>query len=307
MRPVYVVVPFFNPLQFESRKRLYFKFKREMEAAGVRLLTVECAFGDHAYQVTDACDDWSLQLRTQHMLWHKERLINLGFIRLFQMAPDAWNIGWFDADVTFVDADWAGRAVHKLMHCEVIQPFSQAIFLNKAEEELWHCPSTFCAFLKGRGYHQRPPIPLQYLFSGHPGLAWMATRRALDALGGVYDLCVAGSGDTVMANCLKGGPDIYLHVTPTAGILRSMQAWNARCVRSIDGRIGYSDGALLHHWHGAAEKRGYAKRWAILAFHDFDPVTDLATEANGLYRWAGNKPQLRDDLRLSLSSRNEDE
>jgi hypothetical protein len=307
MRKLYVVVPFFNPLQFKSRVRLYLQFKREMEAAGVQLLTVEAAFGDHDFQVTVPGDHWALRLRTQHVLWHKERLINLGFHRLVQIEPDAWNIGWFDSDVTFADPDWAAKTVHALMHHEVIQPFSQAIFLNKNEEELWHCPSSFYSFLSGRGYHQRPPIPLSYLFKGHPGLAWAATRRALDALGGVYDLCAAGSGDTVMSNALKGDVNLFLPVNPTGGMTRSIQAWAKRCDRAIDGRIGYVPGALLHHWHGPSEKRGYEKRWSILAFHDFDPAVDLELEANGLYRWAGNKPKLRDDLRLSLASRNEDE
>jgi hypothetical protein len=30
-------------------------------------------------------------------------------------------------------------------------------------------------------------------------------------------------------------------------------------------------------------------------------------DAQGLYRWAGNRPRLEDDIRLSLASRNEDE
>lgn len=307
MRKLYVICPIFNPLQFESRVRLYRQFKKEMETAGVQLLTVEAAFGDHAFQVTDGLDEWALQLRTNHVLWHKERMINLGVQRLLRLAPDAWNIAWFDGDISFVDQDWASKVVHKLMHAEVIQPFSQALFLNKSEEELWNCPSSFFSFLSGRGYHQTPPIPLPYLFKGHPGLAWAATKRALDALGGVYDVCAAGSGDTVMSNCLKGGWDLFLPVAPTGGMARSIRAWSVKCDRAIEGRIGYLSGALLHHWHGASEKRGYEKRWSILAYHDFDPATDLEIEANGLYRFAGNKPKLRDDLLLSLAGRNEDD
>lgn len=307
LRKVFVVVPFFNPFLFKSRVRLYLQFKREMEAAGVQLLTVEVAYGDHPFQVTDVCDDWALQLRTESLIWHKERMYNLGFQRLFHIEPDAWNIGFFDTDISFVDPDWVERARHKLMHAEVIQPFSQAIFLNKEEEELWHAPSTLYYFLEKRGFHQKPPVPHHYLFQGHPGLAWMATARALNSLQGVYDKCIAGSGDTVMANALKGKVDVYLHVTPTPAILREMLAWKRRADKHIDGRIGYTRGALLHHWHGPAEKRGYAKRWQILTFHEFDAETDLELEANGLYRLAGNKPQLRDDLRRSMSQRNEDE
>jgi hypothetical protein len=32
----------------------------------------------------------------------------------------------------------------------------------------------------------------------------------------------------------------------------------------------------------------------------------LAIGPGGLYRWAGNKPRLEDDIRLSLAGRNED-
>lgn len=44
-----------------------------------------------------------------------------------------------------------------------------------------------------------------------------------------------------------------------------------------------------------------------MSFHQFDPMTDLRPDDNGLFRWAGNKPQLEDDIRLSLGARNEDE
>ena len=304
---VYVVVPYFNPLQFESRKRLFLQFKKEMEAAGVQLLVVEAALDDIPFQVTDPCDDWAVQIRTNSFLWHKERLINIGITKLFHNSPDAWYIGWFDGDISFTDPDWPYLAMHALRNFEVIQPFAQAIFLDRHEEELWNCKSTFCYFLDARGYHQVPPLQWQYLMAGHPGLAWMATARALKALGGVYDKCAAGSGDTVMANALKGAWDVFLPVHPTGNWARSMQDWAGRCESHIQGKIGFARGALLHHWHGPAEKRGYEKRWSILSFHDFDPDKDLVLEPNGLYRWAGNKPGLEQDVRRSLSERNEDE
>ena len=304
---LFIVTPFFNPFRFKSRVRLYEQFKREMLAAGVKLLTVEAAFGDHPFEVTKAGDEWSLQFRTDSLLWHKERLINLGLEYLYVLYPEAWNFGWYDADITFVRRDWVAQTIRALMHHDVIQPFSQAIFLNKEEVELWHCESTLSCFLNRRGFHQRPPLPLHYLMDGHPGLAWCATKRALDCLGGLYDECAAGSGDTVMANCLKGGWNVFLPVSPTGGMARSMERWAKRCERHIKGNIGYVPGALLHHWHGPSEKRGYEKRWSILAFHDFDPHLDIERDTNGLWRWSGTKPKLRDDLRLSLSGRNEDE
>jgi hypothetical protein len=303
---LYVVTTLFNPSGFSSRTRLYRNFARHMEQSGVRLLTVEAAFGDHDYEVTEAGNPWNVQLRTDQVLWHKERLINLGLQRLYHIEPRSHYLGWFDCDVTFANADWVRESIHKLMHHPVIQPFGQAISLDANEEYMWDCPSSFRKFIDQRGYHQEPPLPLTYTFGGHPGLAWCATRPALDRLGGVYDECAAGSGDTVMSNCLKGGWDQYLPARPSAGMQASIQRWAARCDRHIEAKVGYTRGALLHHWHGKSEDRGYEKRWSISSFHDFDPLTDLVVDSQGLYRWAGNKPRLEDDVRLSLTSRNED-
>jgi hypothetical protein len=189
----------------------------------------------------------------------------------------------------------------------VIQPFADAVNLDSQGRFMWRCPSSFRLFLEERGYHQEPPLPLSYLYKGHPGLAWCATREALDKLGGLYDGCVAGSGDTVMSNCLKGGWDTYLPAPPSAGMSASINKWAALCDQHIRAKVGFSRGTVLHHWHGKSEDRGYEKRWSILSFHQFDPDTDLTVDSQGLYKWAGNKPRLEDDIRLSLSLRNEDE
>lgn len=305
-KKLYVITSFFNPQQFKSRGRLYRNFAKEQANAGVQLLTVEAAFGAHSFEVTDRDNPWNLQLRTDQVIWHKERMLNLGINRLRALVPDVEFIGIYDADVTHANPDWVACTTHALMHSPVVQTFGQCIYLDAQEQEIWNCLSSFRFFKEKRGYHQRPPIPATYLFQGHPGLAWAFTRTALDQLGGLYDLCAAGSGDTVMCNALKGGWDQFLPVTPTTGMLHSMKRWAARCDAVIKTNVGWVPGAILHHWHGSSETRGYEKRWAILAFHKFDPLEDLVLDSQGLYRWAGNKPELEDDLRLSLASRKED-
>lgn len=305
-RNLYVITPIFNPYRFQSRARLYKDFAKHMEMSGVTLFTVEAAFGDHDYEVTEPNNPLNLQLRTNAILWHKERMINVGMKRLRQVYPTCKFVAWVDADVTFSNGDWAAESVHKLMHHPVIQPFATAVSLDSKEDYLWHCPSSFRSFIEGRGYHQDPPIPLPYIYKGHPGLAWAATVDALDALEGLYDCCVAGSGDTVMSNCLKGGWDIYLPGRPSPGMVTTIKQWGARCDVSIKANVGFARGLCSHHWHGKSEERGYEKRWDILSFHQFDPAQDLVLDGNGLYRWTGNKPRLEDDIRMSLGARNED-
>lgn len=307
-RNLYVIVPLFNPFGFKSRTRLYHQFIREMEESGVKVFTIEAAFGNKPFEVTQADNPMHMQLRTNVILWHKERLINLAYKQLLHVAPGLRFFGWFDCDITFANRNWVDETLHILSHLGIVQPFSEAINLNSNEEYMWNCPGTLKHFLSTRGYHQHPPMPTAYTYAGHPGLAWCATREVMDQLGGLYDKCVAGSADSIMSNAFKGDWDVYLPGKPTAAMIGSIRSWAETAARVVRGKIGFTRGLVLHHWHGPSEKRGYEKRWDIMSFHQYDPLADVAIDRqSGLYKWAGNKPRLEDDIRYSLSSRNEDE
>lgn len=303
---LYIVTVIFNPFDFQSRYRLYHNFKQHMKDNGVNLFTVEIAFGDRPFRVTSHDNPMNLQLRTSQVLWHKERALNLGFKKLFHVAPDARYLGWYDSDITFANPNWVDEVVHKLTHHTIVQPFATAINLDSKEDYMWHCPSAIRAFIEGRGFHQEPPLPHHYTYRGHPGLAWNITREAYENLGGLYELCIAGSADTIMANSFKGDWSIYLPAPPTDAMQSSMSRWQRKSDEAVRGTLGYTRGCVLHHWHGASDERGYEKRWSILSFHQFNPANDVILDENGLYRWKGNKPKLEDDIRLSLGSRNED-
>src|SRR5208282_5642845 len=93
--PLYVVAVISNPIRYLTRYELYHRFEKHMQDSGVILYTVEMAYGDRAFAVTDANNPRHLQLRSNHELWHKENLINLGVARL----PATWKyLAWIDAD-----------------------------------------------------------------------------------------------------------------------------------------------------------------------------------------------------------------
>lgn len=277
-----------------------------MEESGAKLFTIELAFGHKPFEVTSSSNPMNMQLRTKHILWHKERLINLAVKHLKHIVPDIQYIGWYDSDITFVNPNWVHDVVHKLSYVPIIQPYSTAINLNSNEDFMWACPSSFRSFVEKRGYHQHPPLPVSYTYKGHPGLAWNMTIEAFEAIGGLYDKCIAGSADTIMSNVVKGDWSAFLPGSPSDQMKNSIEKWHHVVSKVLKNHLGFTHGCLLHHWHGASESRGYEKRWDILSFHKFDPMVDIEIDDNGLYRWAGNKPQLEDDIRLSLGSRNED-
>lgn len=304
---LYIITPVFNPMKFKSRYRLFADFVKRMDLPNVKLFVVEMAFGDQPFVVTKQDEPMNLQLRTNQLLWQKERLINLAAKKLFHVVPEAQYMGWFDGDIGFTAGDWIEKTLHRLTYLKVLQPFGSAINFDADLEAMWTCPSSMKAFLTARGYHQEPPLPVSYTYKGHPGLAWCMRRDTFEAIGGLYDTCIAGSADTIMSNAIKGDWSVYLPGKPSDGMIASMREWADRAHAVIGDDFGWTPGSVVHYWHGHSEKRGYEKRWDVLSYHKFDPKLDVVTDKSGLLAWAGNKPKLQGDIRFSLMGRNEDE
>jgi hypothetical protein len=309
---LHVVTVVFDPRRFHSRYRLYRTFAKHMEDSGAKLLTVEVAFGDRPFEVTTADEPWNLQLRTNVELWHKERALQLGIQRLLQMVPGAKYIAWIDADVTFARSDWAQETMQMLQHHPVLQLFGTTSNLDPQGHVLWTCNSCFREFLE-KGYHWgASKLAAGYDTHGHPGLAWAATRQALDTLGGLIDFCIAGSADSHMANALKGNWDRGVGVDSGKDLSNFSEGFRARLHRwgiqaeTFHGNVGYVAGHLVHHWHGKSDKRGYKPRMDILEKWKFDPATDLQFDAQGLYQFTGNKPGMEAELKRTMITRNED-
>lgn len=91
-----VVAVISNPFRYKSRYNLYRAWEKTIHDAGARLTTVELAYGQRPFEVTERDNPRHVQFRSAHELWHKENLINLGISRL---PVDAQYIAWIDADI----------------------------------------------------------------------------------------------------------------------------------------------------------------------------------------------------------------
>ncbi len=305
---LYVITPIFNPRNFQSRIKLYHQFARYMEQCGVVLITVEVAYKNRPFEVTKSYNPYNVQLRSPAELWHKERAINLGIEHLKTIHPEATKVAWIDADVHFSNPDWVKDTLMALDHYSVIQMFSQATNLGPKHEILDKFESAFSYWRTRKPATNKGDIPLKELGGGHPGLAWAATIETLDNLGGLIDRCVHGSGDSHMANALRGDVHTYYLDQGNApeGFNKMLDEWQLLCDKHVKRNVGVIPGVCNHYWHGAYASRGYNTRWDLICHHGFDPYTDIIVEGNGLYNFAGNKPDFEQDLRLSMIGRDDD-
>lgn len=305
MQPLHVVTAVANPIRWDSRIRLYRKFCQHMLDSGVRLTTVECAYGDRPHELADIPHIQHVAVRAAGgtMVWNKESLLNIGISRL---PDDARYIGTFDADVEFRRPDWASETVHALQHYEVVQPWSDCYDLGPNDEHI-DLHRSFCRLVyEGKPIVQGPNAKDGPYRFGHPGYAWAWRRSALDSCGGLIESAGLGAADHHMALALIGRVHDSIPGNMTSGYKAPLLAWQARAERHITRNISYVPGTIEHQWHGSKAKRAYISRWDVLIKHAFDPAVDTKRNANGVVELAGNKPGLRLDIDRYFRSRDED-
>jgi hypothetical protein len=316
--PLDVVAVVSNPRRYRSRYKLYRDFAKRMRCENIRLTTVELAFGERHYEVTEPGNPHHLQLQTTTETWSKENMINLGVARL----PADWKyVCWIDADVTFARDDWAAETIHQLQHHSVVQMWSRAIDLTPTNEPHREFRSFAAAYLEElRG--GEPIQPTGYVYGGkggsyrHSGFAWAARRDAWDAMGGLIDFAILGSADFYMAWALINRLDAHLYQNVPGrdeknfrgfhpDYVEDLMLWQQR-VQSLRQDLGCVEGLILHHFHGSKAGRNYQGREKILIDNQYNPRRDIFRDWQGMYQLRPGATGLRDDIREYFKNRNED-
>ena len=297
-----VITCFFNPSRYRTKLLNYRIFRESLHVSGIPCITVECLFPGQ----TSELSGWSgvHTVIGPHAMWLKERLLNIAIARM----PSSWtNIAWLDCDVLFDDPAWAIRTVEQLETQVVVQPFSEVVRLQKGRtwgrqlDAQWQ---SFGAIAKRKPNHL---LRGNFQQHGHTGFGW-AARRDLLTRHGLYDGCVAGSGDHMMAHAFAGdwnSPCVQRTLT-SSHHHDHFVAWAQDVYSSVRARVSCAPGTIYHLWHGATADRRYGAREREFALFDFDPKTDLRLGENGCWEWASHKPALHAWAAEYFAKRKED-
>lgn len=200
---LYVVAVISNPARYKRRYELYRHFEAYMTAnPKVALYTVELAYGDRPFEVTDPTNPRHIQIRSQDELWHKENMINIGVAHL----PPTWKyMAWIDADVKFARHDWAEETIHQLQHYPMVQLFSHSAMLDANNVPHQMSISFAFAYRQGLKSFDKTKESAPFVFGMYgktpykTGLGFAYTRECFEAIGGMMDRCIIGSADYHMA------------------------------------------------------------------------------------------------------------
>lgn len=326
---MYVIAVISNPVRFARRYELYWTFKEMCEAAEMKLVTVEQAFGERPFMVTQAGDPMDVQLRSAEELWLKENMINIGVQRASllhqldpQKFPKAREVAWIDADCrpARMPRQWFEETWHQLQHYEFVQMWETLIDLDINSNAMGPPMPSFMANYLKYGTPDAPAVkeikkhyPHGHKAMGRPGLAWACNVDALHKMGGIIDYCILGAGDWYMAHALIGSLEHTIRVreaTKVSGAMeRKLLQWQERAERWIKRDVGVVPGLVYHDFHGPKASRFYGTRGQILTRNAYNPDTDIKYDGQGLLQLETHEPRqirLRDEVRAYFRSRNED-
>jgi len=286
---MWIVTTYFNPSGYKIKSSNYEAFAATLTNSGLNWIVVECAFGDSLFDLVPS--ENCIQVRARDVMWQKERLINLAIRNL---PGDCTKVAWLDSDILFANPDWAVQTSRLLESYAVVQPFDWAIRLPRGkrcyegEGDRW---KGFAAV-----YATEPDEMLNGRFDkhGHTGFAWAARREILEQHG-LYDACISGSGDHMMAHGFCGDWESNCIDRIFGGNVAHQEhfaAWCRRMYCDVRAKVGYVPGTLLHLWHGDMDNRRYVLRNQELALFEFDPASDIRLGSEGCWEWNSAKTDL---------------
>lgn len=269
-----------------------------LRAQGIDLWTVEGLFpGQYAH----TSGDRGIPVDLQDLLWHKERLLQIG---VEQLPDDVDAVLWLDADVMFELPNIRERIEQSLSDYVVCQPWSQSLYYDEAGR-----PINGVFDVRQRGGDQFSAwaievplflrrsmasmnlgkLPTTNPSKSHPGLAW-AARRELLADVGFYQCNMGGAGDVTMCEGFWGRREGLVREQYSGPQWPHVVGYVTDCFAAVRGNVGCVEGTIRHLWHGSLRTRRYRERIAALIASEFDPGQHLVCEPGQALRWAADAP-----------------
>ncbi|MBN2854320.1 hypothetical protein JXK06_02180 [Patescibacteria group bacterium] len=302
---LWVLSTFFNPTQAVNKINNYRYFHQNLIRQGVKILTVECAFKDASFELDSNDADKLIQVRSDSILWHKERLLNIG---LKYLPSECDKIAWLDADIIFLNNDWAKEVAKLLETYHFVKPFNRAIRLNKKETREILLKNN----IKNLNLHNRPKYKNSEYSANQENLIiymsvfGLCARRDIIQEIGFYDRFIVGNGDMVISGAILNEKP-YWDILPTA-LEKDIEVWSKKASNLTANKgIAFIPDDILHLFHGRIANRNYYDRIRILKKRKFDPNQDLRINQDDCFEWASNKKRLQQQLFGYFKNRNEDD
>lgn len=281
-----VCLCFFSPAGFKRPKENFLYVYKLLTNAKIPTFTIECVIGNQ----TPLLENPTLQVRSESCLFYKEQLYNL----LVPKVPEQYTkLIFLDGDILFEDKNWIDNISNLLNTYNVVQPFETAVLMDINFQPIFIKKSLFYG-IKNDNFKNQP------IDKHHHGFSYALTRTFYNKIGGFFDKCIIGGGDTAFATLFHRTiiPSFYSSV-----IQPEYSRWN----RNIEEEnITYLPTTIYHLYHGSDKNRKYANRHILLEQFDLKCWDDFVYKnKEGVYEIKNKK--INEIMKQYFISRKEDE
>jgi hypothetical protein len=295
---------YFNPAHYKSRVKNHNIYVENIKRQKINLCIIEQAFGDDPFELDHA----DIRLRSNSILWPKERMLNYA---LTLLPKECKYIAWIDGDVIFENDSWPDLAVEKFEEGnDILQLFESVHHLPPKHDKfngeilsterslVWQAKSHSDFINKRKKFH---------LLYATTGFAWAGRRSIFEDAGGFYDKHVLGANDNIIIDCCLDTFELHHYYRAGQGtpLLEDMMDWAHNKFKTNVHKADYLPLNIYHLFHGAKKNRGYLTREDIVKKHNYDPKIDIKLNGN-VYEWASDKPEFHKNVEIYFASRKED-
>lgn len=298
---LWIITTYFNPHHYKTRYENFKVFKKNLEKSNLNFIVVEVTYGNDPFELDKSNE--IMQIKGKDVMWQKERMLNLA---LKELPRSCKKVAWLDCDILFTNPSWAFEASLLLESHSVVHLFEKVVRLSKDQTNNIRLSNYVMGF--GKIFKHNPHLSVfgTYPQHGETGFAWATKKKSLKRYG-LYDACIAGGADHLMAHAFCGDWDSehVKDIVQNEKFLKHFQEWSRIIYKDIRSRVTYVPGAILHLWHGELQDRGYILRRKNLNNNRYDPNTDIKLGDNNLWEWNSNKPELRKWFKTYFKDRKE--
>jgi len=284
-----VISTFFNPLKYKNRYENYLKFQD---------FIYECGLKDHFYvsEVLYKNDEPFinhkniLRFKTEDILWHKERALNL---TVKTLPKQYTKVVWVDTDIIWSNINWWKEVIKLLEEYNIIQPFAYCKFLN-SHFNLDHTQMS----IFHRLFRINNGLPTFHAI--HYGGTMAYNRKYFECVE-LYDKDIIGGGDFISnISILKMPIDENVQAFDP-----ELDSYIEKSGKYLENKYHYLDDSVYHLYHGQLHDRQYIKRYSILKNYIFNDMCEK--DDNGLYKFKSTVSQkIKSQFLDYFKTKNED-
>lgn len=289
-----VVTSYFNPENYQNIKNNYRRFSTGLKGV-VDLFTIELSYTDE-FMLPE--NEFNIRIRgnkQDHIMWQKEKLLNL---LISKLPKEYTNVAWVDCDILFDNPKWTIETNEKLKYYPVVQIYEVANRMNENEE----IERQSVGIAK---YNSKLIEKENNFNNGIPGFGWAARREFIEEFK-LFEYNILGGGDSMMCYSFYGKHRDNFLVSQMNDKWKNLFInWGDKVFEHVKSSVGYVCGNITHLYHGSHQNRKYNDRFYYLS--DFDPLSDIITDENGIWKWSTNKNKMIQTVKNYFSERQEDE